>query len=1211
MSLIELGPFSLHNSIGAGGMAEVWKGVHRDQQVPVAAKIMTASRTCNRDQIQAFRNEVQAVAGLSHPSIVMVFDHGEVDSHTSQTSNGQISEGSPYLVMELASGGSLDQVQKPLDWTNLKGILLVLLDALAHAHARGVIHRDLKPGNILLCNRHDIRPGLKISDFGIAYAIEQQNREGSFEVSMGTPCYMAPEQFEGTWRDYGPHTDLYALGCLAYELAVGHVPYEGNNLIQLAHLHLTSEIPKIENDNLPRAFNSWIRNLLTKNPVKRFQTAADAAWELAQLGTPTEEGSWSGRDLLFDQSGIGIPTPDVAFRDTQLMDDNTFQGLFSHNPNTTQDPKPVKYITQTGYQPETLPHPDTRGSLTGHSPGDSRYTKVLAPLPLSWKLPGSAPPKMKLVGTGLGLYGLRSIPLVDRDKERNIIWQALADTREHCKANLILLNGAAGNGKSRLAEWMAQRAHEVGTSIVLQARHSPNGGPADGLPRMVSRQLRCVGLNRSEMLERCKNLLHSQGVQDDYEWNALTEIMLSATEKELAMGVQRIRFASPQERYALIRRLIERLGRERPVIAWIDDVQWAPDTLSFVEHVLNHQQTNPSPILFLLTVRDEALAMQPLATRRLDEIMTYKNTRKLAILPLAASDRKALVQELLGLEGELGRRVEERTCGNPLFAVQLVGDWVYRGVLEVGDRGFKLRKGEQAILPDDLYHVWTTRIEQLLFGLPKAASVALQVAAIIGGEVNPIEWEFACGELDLDIPDVLVKKLFDQRLAIPSSGGWIFAHGILRETLQRRASESGRFIELNIACAQMLRNLYPSDQRGVAERIGNHLAKAGSPEEAIELLLRGARERRESSEFREAHDILARRDELMGQSGIPESDPRWGEGWVLKSWVFSNQGKLSRAWEYSERAEIDARTHGWEKILPQAQLGMGVAARDRGEIGKAKQLTQDALKGYSALGNRMGVAHGLQGLGVIHWYEGKLTKAESLIKRAMELHELIENPFGVAQCALRLSEVTARHAKLQKSEQYALEALKISRELSERLSEANCINALGDVARFRNELKTARKLYLKAVNLFEHIGSTSVLYAKLNLGLTALTNGDYRHSEELLEPLETKFIKQENYTAARMVTTALLACAAANNDPELWARCSQKLKQPEGQELIDCDLARCFEWAGQLAFAQGWSRRGRFALQLAEQQRKKLGHTEKVKAIAQVLKQFSDQITLR
>src|SRR5688500_13818028 len=146
---IALGPFTLLAPLGAGGMGEVWAAVHGPSDAPVAVKVLTAAFAREPVFVRAFRNEVRATAALDHPSIVAVLDHGEVSEAADAASDGRLQAGSPYLVMERVDGGSLADVLGNHPWDDLRRDLLVVLDALAHAHARGVVHRDMKPANVL------------------------------------------------------------------------------------------------------------------------------------------------------------------------------------------------------------------------------------------------------------------------------------------------------------------------------------------------------------------------------------------------------------------------------------------------------------------------------------------------------------------------------------------------------------------------------------------------------------------------------------------------------------------------------------------------------------------------------------------------------------------------------------------------------------------------------------------------------------------------------------------------------------------------------------------------------------------------------------------------------------------------------------------------------------------------------------------------------
>jgi eukaryotic-like serine/threonine-protein kinase len=209
-----LGPFALRAPLDRGGMGVVWRAVHEASDVPVAIKLIPMPE---RGAGTRVRDEVRATAALDHPGIVALLDHGEVD-----TDALDVPRGSLWLAMELVSGGSLVPWLDDLSWEATRRVLLALLDALAHAHARGVVHRDLKPANVLVAGSDDRRPGLRLTDFGIAAVLDAQ---GAIGQPAGTLHYMAPEQILGHWREYGPWTDLYALGVLAWRITTGRTPY--------------------------------------------------------------------------------------------------------------------------------------------------------------------------------------------------------------------------------------------------------------------------------------------------------------------------------------------------------------------------------------------------------------------------------------------------------------------------------------------------------------------------------------------------------------------------------------------------------------------------------------------------------------------------------------------------------------------------------------------------------------------------------------------------------------------------------------------------------------------------------------------------------------------------------------------------------------------------------------------------------------------------
>ena len=269
---ITLGPFTLFHPLAAGGMGEVWRGEHKATRLPVAVKVLTAESARAPAVRHALRQEARATASLSHPHVGLLLDYGDVDDAASARSGGRLLAGSPYLVLELATGGTLQSwVGRPPSWSVLRAAILCVLDALAHAHGRGMLHRDVKPSNVLWCSMNDQRPGLKLMDFGVSLPIGAL--DGAAALAQGTPGYMAPEQRLGDPSDQGPWTDLYGLGAMVWAIVQGAPPPEGGAGTWLPPLV-----------SAPRGLGEWLCALLEPDPRRRVRRAADAAWALMRLG---------------------------------------------------------------------------------------------------------------------------------------------------------------------------------------------------------------------------------------------------------------------------------------------------------------------------------------------------------------------------------------------------------------------------------------------------------------------------------------------------------------------------------------------------------------------------------------------------------------------------------------------------------------------------------------------------------------------------------------------------------------------------------------------------------------------------------------------------------------------------------------------------------------------------------------------------------------
>ncbi len=1116
MPVATLGPFQLLAPIARGGMGEVWRGVHARQGVPVAIKLLRDDDARLRD---AFFAEVRAVARLDHPGVILVLDHGVVDAAASAASEGRLRVDTPWFAMEHCSGGTLENVAASA-WDPLRRLLLDLLAALAHAHARGVLHRDIKPDNVIFSAPGDARPGVKLTDFGLAFAREVEGR--SRAVVTGTPAYMSPEQFRREWRDYGPWTDLYALGCLAWRLAAGEPPFGRKRppeVLSVAHqeLPLPAFAPRFA---VPAGFGAWLATLLEKDPARRLQRAADATAALLAL-----EGS---------------------------------------------DPR--------------------RGGA----------------LPRDWRTDEAPRMPMRLVGAGLGLWALRGVPMVGREVERDRLWEALREVHRTGSARLVLLHGPAGSGTTRLAEWVCERAHEVGGAEVLVADHGApaSSGAADpgvALQEMVAQHLVTGGLAPDAVRARVEARLRAHGGAPRGVAKALADLV-GPGDPDDTVGME-----GPGERHALVRDLVERAaspraGVARPVIVRLEDVQWGSDALAFAAGVLRAQEAHPAPILLVLTANAEALAERPVEALQLSELMGLGPMATwLEVRPLAEDEQVALIEGLLGLGGALADQVRARSGGNPAFAVKLVGDWVARGILDAGDDGFRLRPGARAELPDDLHATWVARVHRALAPMGAsagAALVALEIAATLGPEVDEGEWRRACAAAGQAIPSGLVERLVLERLVAPVHAEgrrdedelvWAFSHGMVRESLARGAVEAGRAAAAHRACAAILfgRPRTPD----LAERLGRHLLAASAHADALGFLMQAARERSTRGEFRAGVALLAAREEALRGLGAPPSDPRWGEGRLLHAWLHLRQGQVVLAGQRAEGILAETRRHGWGGLLPDALLLSGEVARVRGAPSTALELLQQARPLFERLGNERGAAACGFALGALALQLGELARAARLLQQAQVALLRAGDERRLADCVRLRAEVARRSGALDVAEGLLDEAQAHYARLHNKIGHAETVFVRAEIARDRGALDVAVAGYRSALRTLESAGSDDLGMPLVRLGLVLTVLDRPTDARTVLDAARALAERHESPGLAGLALAARVAVDAAVGDlPAFDVHLARAGALLDATDLVDPDVAEVMERAARRV---GDPARAVGALTLAEAQWTALGRSER------------------
>ena len=275
--------YEIKQIIGRGGMAEVHEGLDTRLNRRVAIKVLRADLA--RDPIfqERFRREAQSAAGLNHPNIVSIYDTGE-DSYTEGLTQTNV----PYIVMEYVDGVTLREMlqngPRILPERGLE-ILAGVLAALDYAHRHGIVHRDIKPANVMINTHGDA----KVMDFGIARAMsDAATSVTATSAVMGTAQYLSPEQARGEVAD--ARSDIYAAGCLLYELLTGATPFTGDSPVSIAYQHVNSQVvpPSHLDPSIPPTLDAIVLQALAKNPMTRYQTAAEmrADVERAIAGMP-------------------------------------------------------------------------------------------------------------------------------------------------------------------------------------------------------------------------------------------------------------------------------------------------------------------------------------------------------------------------------------------------------------------------------------------------------------------------------------------------------------------------------------------------------------------------------------------------------------------------------------------------------------------------------------------------------------------------------------------------------------------------------------------------------------------------------------------------------------------------------------------------------------------------------------------------------------
>ena len=295
-----LGKYDIKDRIGIGGMGVVYRCSQVFIEKEFAIKTLSAN-SLSDDAVQRFQTEAKAAGALNHPNIVSIHDFGVTDG------------GTPYMVMDFVPGSTLHDVLSAQGQLSLETVIDIFIqcsDALAHAHGKGVLHRDVKPSNIVLLQEENIGPGaIRILDFGIAKIIsnnaltQELTKTG---VVIGSPLYMSPEQSIGKKMD--ARTDIYSLGCVLFECLCGAPPFQGETIIETLMLHQTQQPQSLREASMGREFparlQELVNSMMAKNVDDRIKSMSLVHQTLSEI-----------KDLIKTAKHDQTPSPDRSQKD--------------------------------------------------------------------------------------------------------------------------------------------------------------------------------------------------------------------------------------------------------------------------------------------------------------------------------------------------------------------------------------------------------------------------------------------------------------------------------------------------------------------------------------------------------------------------------------------------------------------------------------------------------------------------------------------------------------------------------------------------------------------------------------------------------------------------------------------------------------------------------------------------------------------------------
>jgi tetratricopeptide (TPR) repeat protein len=1058
----QIGSYAVLSLVGAGGMGEVYRA--RDPRLArdVAIKVLPPDPTPDRSRSRRFLREAQAIAGLNHPHICVVHDVGEQD-------------GISYLVMEYLDGQTLKERlmhHTPLSLPETLTIALDVADALVEAHRHGIVHRDVKPGNIMLTGR-----GTKLLDFGLARPVEATASTSTTALTaagmvLGTPHYMSPEQARGQAVD--GRSDIFSLGAVVYEMVTGCRPFEGVNLIDTidAVLHQDPRAVSELRPELPPALGSLITKCLAKVKDERYQSIEQLSSDLRDLRQGTAPRGFISRE-----------------RDAEEL----------YSPGAVRPSAvPFTYV---------LP---ARGLVVGRDAdvdaGFEEWTKDRSKPLLIWGPPG-------IGKSTLALSLLHHPEAARRFGARRFLIRCDGFTRvESVQTGMGSEWFGLAAGPRIGGEVLAQLA-AAPAAVVLDNFETPHRADSERSEEWLRR---IVGVPDVWLIVAIQGHDAPRGL----EW---------------ARRLEPARLTAEQSRTLFCRIAGIEADRTGVLDELLKDLDGVPHAIELLAHQAEADPDLSSLADRWRRQRTTMLRRGAGASRQTNIAISYEFAIASPAMSEAALRMLRVLANLpSGLaDGDVSFAIEDDAGATARDAASELKRWAL--AFAEADRLRMLAPLREHVLKthpataDEINPVRDRflRMAQSCWEIGKTDNGGKTLALMTREHLN-CRWAVETALASSDVSAVEAAFWLGNFSRFSGGGTDLLERAItLARQLGDRSGEAHCIERVgDIARVRSdpdaARPLY-EEARSIYRELGDQRSEAICVKRAGDIAL-------ERCEYSLAEQCYAEAVGIFRDIGVRLGEATCIHG--LANVALRRLDNVLARQRYEEAIAIYAEV-GAREGKASCLYGLGEISVFRHEYDDARRLYQDALAIYREIGARFGEAHSLRSLGNVALALADYTSAERHFEQARAIHRDVIDRHGEALCTLSLGDLAAIRGDYELAQQRYASALPIYHEVGDPHSEACCILRLAEAAVERGSYTDAATLYNEARSLFQQTedrrGEVNVVYGT---GEIALRRHEYDEARSCLERAQAMYrdIGERRGDAMCMLRLGDVALATGNHD---------------------------------------------------------------------------------